>query len=90
MAHVMSEVLGTPVRFQQLPAEAYKDDMIGLGMSDAMAQGMLDMALAKDDGLDNAEPRTPQSTTPTRIRQWREDVLVTNIRCPRPRRTAPQ
>jgi hypothetical protein len=56
MAHVMSEVLGTPVRFQQLPAEAYKDDMIGLGMSDAMAQGMLDMTLAKGDGLDNAEP----------------------------------
>jgi hypothetical protein len=25
--------------------------------------------------LDNAEPRTPESTTPTSFRQWSEDVL---------------
>ena len=75
MARIMSEVLGTPVRFQQIPGEAYKDNMMGLGMSDAMAQGMLDMALAKDNGLDNAEPRTPRPSTPTSFRQWCEDVL---------------
>ena len=40
-----------------------------------MAQGMLDMAVAKDNGLDNAELRTPQSTNLTSFRQWREDVL---------------
>ena len=40
-----------------------------------MAQGMLDMMVAKNEGLDNAEPRTPQSTTPTSFRQWCEDVL---------------
>lgn len=44
-------------------------------MSDAMAQGMLDMMVAKNEGLDNAEPRTPQSTTPTSFRQWCEEVL---------------
>ena len=44
-------------------------------MSDAMAQGMLDMAVAKDNGLDNAEPRTPQSTIPTSFRRRCEDVL---------------
>jgi hypothetical protein len=27
------------------------------------------------NGLDNAEPRTPQSTIPTSFRQWCEDVL---------------
>jgi uncharacterized protein YbjT (DUF2867 family) len=75
MARIMSEVLGTTVRFQQISGEAYKANFMGLGMSDAMAQGMLDMALAKDNGLDNAEPRTPQSTTPTSFRQWCEDVL---------------
>jgi len=31
--------------------------------------------LAKNDGLDNAEPRTPASTTPTTFRQWCRDVL---------------
>jgi hypothetical protein len=33
------------------------------------------MMVAKDQGLDNAEPRTPQSTTPTSFRQWCLEVL---------------
>jgi len=44
-------------------------------MSEAFAQGMLDMMVAKNQGLDNAEPRIPQSTTPTSFRQWCEDAL---------------
>jgi len=44
-------------------------------MSDAMAQGMLDMAIAKDNGIDNAVTRTPESTTPTTFRQWCQEVL---------------
>jgi uncharacterized protein YbjT (DUF2867 family) len=75
MAQIMSEVLGKPVRFQQIPGEAYRSRFIELGMSEAMAQGMLDMAAAKNDGLDNAEPRTPENTTPTSFRQWCEEVL---------------
>ena len=75
MAQIMSEVLGKTVRFQQITAEAFKAQLISNGMSDAMAQGMLDMAIAKNDGLDIAEPRTPQSTTPTTFRQWCETEL---------------
>jgi uncharacterized protein YbjT (DUF2867 family) len=75
MAQIMSEVLGQPVRFQQIPAQALKDRLTGAGMSEAMAQGTVDMMVAKDQGLDNAEPRTPESTTPTSFRQWCEDVL---------------
>jgi uncharacterized protein YbjT (DUF2867 family) len=75
MAQIMSEVLGRPVRFQQVPAEAFKARLTGRGMSEAMAQGTVDMLVAKDGGLDNAEPRTPQATTPTSFRQWCEVVL---------------
>jgi uncharacterized protein YbjT (DUF2867 family) len=75
MAQIMSEVLGKPVRFQQVPAEAFKATLTGRGMSEAMAQGTVDMLVAKNQGLDNAEPRTPQSTTPTSFRQWCEEVL---------------
>jgi uncharacterized protein YbjT (DUF2867 family) len=75
MAQIMSEVLGRPVRFQQVPAETYRATLTGRGMSEAMAQGTVDMLLAKDKGLDNAEPRSPQSTTPTSFRQWCEEVL---------------
>ena len=75
MAQIMSEVLGQPVRYQQIPAEALKNRLTGAGMSDVMAQATVDMMVAKDQGLDNAEPRTPESTTPTSFRQWCGEVL---------------
>jgi uncharacterized protein YbjT (DUF2867 family) len=75
MAQIISEVLAKQVRFQQITFEAYKDRFIGFGMSDAMAQGMTDMAWAKNEGLDNAAARTPGNSTPTSFRQWCEDVL---------------
>ena len=75
MARIMSEVLGQPVVFQQIPGEAYKARLLERGMSGAMAEANLDMLIAKNQGLDNAEPRTPQSTTPTSFRQWCGEVL---------------
>jgi len=75
MAQIISGVLAKQVRFQQITFEAYKDRFIGFGMSDAMAQGMTDMARAKNEGLDNAVQRTPGNSTPTSFRQWCEDVL---------------
>lgn len=75
MARILSEVLARPIRYQQIPSEAFKAELLGNGVSEAMAQGLLDMRQAKDKGLDNLEPRTPRSTTPTSFRQWCEDVL---------------
>ncbi|MFL6056248.1 MAG: hypothetical protein ACJ72W_25615 [Actinoallomurus sp.] len=77
MAAVISEVLGTWVRYQQVPARAFKDQLTGFGMSDAMAQSLLDMMIAKDCGLDDGIARTPQHAidTPTTFRQWCEDTL---------------
>lgn len=75
MALIMSEVLGKPVRFEQITFDAYKAGFIQRGMSEAMAQGMVDMARAKHEGLDNAEPRTAANTTPTSFRQWCEEEL---------------
>ena len=50
MAEIMSEVLEQPVRFQQIGGEAFTARLTGFGMSEAMAQGMLDMMLAKNEG----------------------------------------
>jgi uncharacterized protein YbjT (DUF2867 family) len=75
MAQIMSQVLGKPLRFQQIPFDAFKARLLENGMSEAFAQAYVDMMVAKNEGLDNAEPRTPQSTTPTSFRQWCEDVL---------------
>ena len=75
MAEVMSDVLGKTVRFQRTTFEATKERFMGNGMSDAMAQAAVDMARAKDEGIDNAVVRTPENTTPTTFREWCEDVL---------------
>lgn len=75
MARIMSEVLGKPVCFQQISFEAFKAGMIERGMSEAMAQGVVDMYAAKNEGLDNAEPRTIGNSTPTSFRQWCEEML---------------
>ncbi|KPI14955.1 hypothetical protein OK074_8542 [Actinobacteria bacterium OK074] len=80
MALVMSDVLGRPVRFQQVPDAEFKARLTGAGMSDAMAQGLVDMARAKDAGLDNAVPRTDRTSTPTTFRQWCADVLAPAVR----------
>ncbi|MDT5028205.1 MAG: hypothetical protein QOE61_4631, partial [Micromonosporaceae bacterium] len=57
MAQIMSEVLQRPVHFQQVPGEAHKAALMQHGMSEAWAQGIVDMATAVDQGIYNAEPR---------------------------------
>ncbi len=82
MAAVVSGALGTPVRYQQIPGRAFRDQLTGHGASAAMAQGMLDMMTAKDNGLDNVAARTPRHAidTPTTFRQWCEDTLRPAVR----------
>jgi uncharacterized protein YbjT (DUF2867 family) len=75
MAQIISEVLGRPVRFQQVPFDAFKASLIESGASESMATAMVEMMVAKNEGLDNMEPRTAESTTPTSFRQWCEEVL---------------
>jgi uncharacterized protein YbjT (DUF2867 family) len=75
MAEIMSDVLGKEVSFQRTTFEAYKARFASFGMSDAMAQGMTDMAWAKNEGLDNGVQRTPENSTPTSFRQWADEVL---------------
>ena len=58
MAAVMTEVLGKPIRFQSIPADAYKAQLMQYGATEVFAQGLVDMMAAKDQGMDNAEPRT--------------------------------
>ncbi|MFF5052847.1 hypothetical protein ACFY1S_06665 [Micromonospora sp. NPDC000663] len=75
MAAVIGDVLGRPVRYQQVPGEAFKEDMLRTGVSEGIAQGRLDMAVAKNEGLDNGVARTPEWSTPTTFRRWCLDVL---------------
>jgi uncharacterized protein YbjT (DUF2867 family) len=75
MAAIVSDVVGFEVAYKQIPGSALKQRLLGIGYSEAMAQGMVDMFDAKNRGLDNAEPRNEASRTPTTFRQWCEKII---------------
>ncbi|MBB3101456.1 uncharacterized protein YbjT (DUF2867 family) [Actinoplanes campanulatus] len=74
-ARIISEVLGRPVRYRQVPAGEFEATMLAYGMSEGVARSMTRMMLAKDAGLDNGVTRTPENSTPTTFREWCERVL---------------
>ncbi|EFC85555.1 NAD(P)H-binding protein [Parafrankia sp. EUN1f] len=75
MARIMSDVFDRPIRFQQVTEEQFRATLAGQGQSTAMIEAMVDMMRAKNNGLDNAEPRTPHAASPTSFRRWCEEVL---------------
>ena len=75
MAAIMSQVLGKQIRYQQVPFDAFEAQLRGQGMSDAFVWGFVEMMRAKAEGVDTAQPRTPEGTTPTTFRQWCEEEL---------------
>ncbi|MFZ4153302.1 NAD(P)H-binding protein [Streptomyces pseudogriseolus] len=76
MAQVLSEVLDRTVRVRQITPEDYRAAALRSGASEAMAQGLADMAGAMDDQgfYGPMEPSTPD-TAPTGFREWCETVL---------------
>jgi uncharacterized protein YbjT (DUF2867 family) len=75
MARIMSGVLGRPVRYERQSLADLGATLAGYGIGDAFVQGMVDMMRAKDEGLDDGVPRTPETSSPTTFRQWCEEVL---------------
>ena len=75
MAATLTEVLGTPIKYQPVPLEGYKAQLMQHGASPAFAEGLTAMYAAKNNGMDLTEPRTAENTTPTTFRQWAEQVF---------------
>jgi len=75
MAAILSDVLGRGIRYEPGSRARTKQALIGAGFSDAIAQGLIDMDLAKEHGIDTALPRTAENSSPTSFRQWAEEVL---------------
>jgi uncharacterized protein YbjT (DUF2867 family) len=75
MAQIMSEVLERPIQYQQISGESHKAMLMQHGMGEAYAQGIVDNQAQADQGIYNADQRTPQSNTPTSFRQWCEATL---------------
>ena len=74
LAAIMSDVLGRAVRYQQVPFEASKAQLLEHGMSEAFAQGYIDMMRAKNEGMDEVR-RSDAIIGPTTFRKWAEEAL---------------
>ncbi|MEV5717674.1 NAD(P)H-binding protein [Amycolatopsis mediterranei] len=75
IADVLTDVLGTPVRFRRGDRAAVGPFLVGRGFSEAMARSVVDMDLAGERGINNATPRTPENTTPTTFREFAEEFV---------------
>jgi uncharacterized protein YbjT (DUF2867 family) len=76
MAEVISDTLSRTVRYRQVTVADRQTAMLQRGASEAMAQDMADMTEAQNNGIYDAEPRDPDSATPTSFRQWCHDTLM--------------
>jgi uncharacterized protein YbjT (DUF2867 family) len=75
LAAIVSEGIGREVRYEHQTFEAYKEVAMARGLTDAFAQGFVDMLRAKDEGMDNAASRATAIIGPTSFRQWVEEEL---------------
>ncbi|MGW9430813.1 NAD(P)H-binding protein [Streptomyces decoyicus] len=75
LARIMTEQLGHPVRYErQAPDELYTT-LVGYGLNEAFARGVVDMKRAKDEGLDTGVARTPDTASRITFEQWCAQTL---------------
>ena len=69
-AEILTEATGKTLRYVQVPPEATRQAMLGFGASESIADSYIEMLTAFDAGIYAAEPRTPETTTPTTLGEW--------------------
>ncbi len=75
-AQILGEALGRPLRFVQVTGEQAKQAMLGGGLPAYVADSYVEMYDAMGSGVfQQAEPRNPETTTPTTLRQFAIDTL---------------
>jgi uncharacterized protein YbjT (DUF2867 family) len=76
VAAILGEALGRPVAFVQVTGEQAKQGMLGAGLPAYIADAFVEMYGAMAGGaFRQAEPRTPETTTPTTLRQFALDTF---------------
>ena len=76
VARILTEALGRPVRYVEVTVDQARQGMAGAGMPAFMVDIFAEMYQAIRDGrMDSAEPRTPETTTPTPLDQFAKDVI---------------
>ena len=75
-AGTLSEVLGRPVRHVTVTPDQAREAFLGMGASPDVAAKYVEMYQAFDSGrLQVAEPRTPETTTPTTLAEFARTVM---------------
>jgi len=75
-AAVIERVMERPVRYQELAANAFVQSLVSRGASTEHAQSQVAMFTELSAGIAQAEPRTYDTTTFTRLSDWvREELL---------------
>ncbi len=75
LAAIVSEVVGREVHYEHQTYDAYKEAAMARGLTDAFAQGFVDMLRAKEAGMDNVASRATAIIGSTSFRQWAEEEL---------------
>ncbi|MGW4768993.1 NmrA family NAD(P)-binding protein [Nocardia sp. NPDC004278] len=75
IAQILTEVLGVPVRYELGDRVAIRRFLVDRGVSEAMAQSMVDMDLAGERGINNVTARSAGNTTPTTFREFAEETI---------------
>ena len=78
VASVLSKAVGKPdLKYVQVPDDQFRGALMQIGMSEQVANLLLEMTHALNSGTMHAlEPRTPQNTTPTSYETFSADVFV--------------
>lgn len=76
IAGILTDVLGSPVRYEAGERAAVEQFLVGRGFSEAMARSVVDMDRAGERGINNAIPRTAENTTPTTFRAFAEEAIA--------------
>jgi uncharacterized protein YbjT (DUF2867 family) len=70
IASTLGKTLGREVTYHQVPIDAYKERMVGFGMSDAWAGGIAEMAEAQNQGFYGSEIEAARGVAPTTLGNW--------------------
>jgi uncharacterized protein YbjT (DUF2867 family) len=74
-ARILGEAVGRPVQFVQIPVEAFQGQIRSMGASESVVSAYTELLEALDRGEQPAEPRTPETTTPTTLAAWATERL---------------
>jgi uncharacterized protein YbjT (DUF2867 family) len=77
VAAILSDVLGRPIQYVQVSVDQARQGMRAAGLPDFLTDTFSEMYQAIVDGrMAAAEPRSPETTTPTSLAQFAREALV--------------